>query len=151
MQPKWHILYSFVFAIILNQLFHLSLLASFIIFLSAIFIDLDHVLIYFLETKDINPYKFSEWTIKRDAHYKSLSKSERKKLKLPHFIFHGIEFVVVLVLLILVHNLFLWILFGVIFHLILDFIHLFYEGITHYSIKTSQIWLWQRNKNKKKM
>jgi hypothetical protein len=53
-----------------------------------------------------------------------------------------------LALLSFLHIFFFWILLGVILHLILDFVVLIYEK-EHLSIKTSQIWLWQRNKNKK--
>lgn len=151
MLPKWHVLYGFVFSIILVHFFHFSLFAAAIVFLSAIFIDLDHVLLYFIETKNLNPHKFWNWSMRRKNYYHNLSSVERARLKSPHFILHGIEFLIILIGLGFVHSLFFWILIGASFHLILDFIHLFYEGISHYSIKTSQIWLLQRNKNKKSM
>lgn len=122
-----------------------------IVLLSTIFIDLDHVLIYFLETKNINPFKFWAWSMRRKKYYNSLSWPDREKLKSPHFILHGVEFVFILILLALIHNFFFWVLLGIVFHIILDFIDLFYKGMGHYSIKTSQIWLWQRNKKKKKL
>jgi hypothetical protein len=151
MLPKWHVLYSFVFVIILIDFFNFPLLGALVVFLAAIFIDVDHILIYFLETKSLDLGNFYSWSMKKREWYKSLSSKERERLRQPHFILHGIEFILFLIPLVFLHDFFLWVLVGVLFHLMLDFIHLFYESSTHYSIRTSQIWLWQRNKNKKRV
>jgi len=148
MLPKWHLLYTYVFSIILVYFFEFSLFAGLIVFLSAIFIDLDHVLIYVLKTKNINPIKFYTWSFAKKDCWNKLTKDEKKEFALPHFILHGIEFILVLVVLSLAHSFFYWILLGVLFHLFLDFIVLIYDR-EEISIKTSQIWLWQRNKNRK--
>lgn len=151
MLPKWHVLYGFVFVIILISFFKFSLFGAIIVFLTTIFIDVDHILIYFIETRSLDLNNFYSWSMKKREWYRNLSEKDRENLRQPHFILHGIEFVLFLIPLILIHNLFLWVLIGVLFHLVLDFIQLFYEGVSHYSIKTSQIWLWQRNKNKKRV
>jgi hypothetical protein len=148
MMPKWHVLWGFVLSIILIEFFKFSLFAALVVFFAAIFIDLDHVLIYCLETKNMNPFKFWKWSMKRKSCYEKLSESEKKDTKLPHFIFHGIELVLILIALTFISVFFLWILIGVVLHLILDFCILIYKN-EHLSIKASQIWLWQRNKNKK--
>jgi len=148
MFPKWHFLYGYIFSIILVYFLKFSLFAGLIVFLSSVFIDLDHVLIYFLKTKNLHPFKFYSWSLVRKEIWKKLSSKEKEDFKRPHFILHGVEAVFVLILLSYLHVFFFWILLGVLFHLILDFIVLFYER-EHLSIKTSQIWLWQRNKNRK--
>jgi len=148
MLPKWHLLYGYIFSIILIYFFNFSLLAGSIVFLSSVFIDLDHVLLYFLKTKNLNPYKFYTWSIKRKKAWSCVALNRKSEFVKPHFILHGIEFFVLVLLLSFAHPLFLWIFLGISFHLVLDFIVLFYEK-EHLSIKTSQIWLWQRNKNKK--
>ncbi len=148
MLPKWHFLYGYVFSIILVYFFHFSLFAGLVVFLSSIFIDLDHVLIYFIKTKNLHPFKFYNWSLVRKEIWNKLSSKEKEDFKRPHFILHGLEAVLILILLSYLHVFFFWILLGVLLHLILDFIVLFYER-EHLAIKTSQIWLWQRNKNRK--
>jgi len=119
-----------------------------IIFLASILIDLDHIPIYFFKTKDLHPIRFLEWHKRNKNEWKKLSKKERLKYKEPHLILHGLEFIFVLLILSLFSTIFLCILIGVLFHLVLDFIVLIYER-EHPALKTSQIWLWQRNKNRK--
>lgn len=146
--PKWHVLYGFIFSILLIEFFDFPLIASLVVFLSAVFIDLDHVLIYYIETKNLNPFNFWKWSIKRKNAFLSLDKTKRILFKQPHFLLHGIEFVFILLVLSIFFLFFKWVLIGVVFHLILDIINIIYND-NHLSIKTSQIWLWQRNKNKK--
>lgn len=148
MLPKWHILYGYIFSLILIYFFNFSLSAGLVVFLASIFIDLDHVLIYFLKTRNLHPLKFYNWSLVRKEIWSKLSSNEKEDFRRPHFILHGIEAVVILSFLSFLHEFFFWVLLGVLFHLILDFIILFYER-EHVSIKTSQIWLWQRNKNRK--
>jgi hypothetical protein len=148
MLPKWHFLYGYVFSLCLVYFFNFSLFAGLIIFLSSVFIDLDHVLIYFIKTKNLNPRKFYSWSIDRKAVWMNLTLSQKSIFKRPQFLLHGIEFILILILLSFLHQFFFWILLGVLFHLFLDFLVLIYER-EHCSIKASQIWLWQRNKNRK--
>jgi hypothetical protein len=148
MLPKWHFLYGYIFSIILIYFFNFSLFAGLIVFLSSVFIDLDHVLIYFLKTKNLNPYKFYNWSMKRKKAWSCINAEKKNEFLKPHFILHGIEFLALVLILSFFHNFFFWIFLGVSFHLALDFVVIFYEK-EHLSIKLSQIWLWQRNKNKK--
>ncbi len=150
MLPRWHIFFGFVFSYILVYFFNFSLFAGFIVFLASIFIDLDHVLLYFLETKDLHPAKFFEWGNKKEALWHSLSTQEKKNYQAPHFILHGIEFVIILLIFSLFHPFFMWVLLGILVHLALDFIDLYQKRKTHhFSLKASQIWLWRRNRGKK--
>ncbi len=148
MLPKWHILFGFVFSLVLVNFFNFSLFAGLIVLLSSIFIDLDHVLLYFLKTKNLNPWKFYEWSMIKRKDWARVPFEKKSTFYTPHFIFHGVEFLVLIILLSFLHVFFFWILIGVIFHLVLDFIEIFYKR-EHISIKISQIWLWQRNKNRK--
>jgi len=148
MLPKWHILYGYIFALFLVHFFKFSLFAGLIIFLSSVFIDLDHVLIYVIKTKNINPCKFYSWSMKRKKAWELTSFEKKEEFRKPNFIFHGVEFILLLIISSFLNSFFLWILMGILLHLVLDFIMLVYER-EHLSIKTSQIWLWQRNKNRK--
>ncbi len=151
MIPRYHVLLGFIFSYIFVYFFNFSLFAGFIIFLSSIFIDLDHVLLYCLEKKNLHPRKFFAWGNEHTRRWYSLSKEERENYQSPHFILHGIEFVAILIIFSFYHNFFLWVLFGVLFHLFLDLIDLYCKrDIHHFSLKTSQIWLWKRNRQKKK-
>ena len=147
MWPKWHLLYSFVFVTILVYFFNFSLLAGLIIFLASILIDLDHILIYTLKKKDINPLRFWNWSKSEAKKYGEMPEAERENIKKSHFIFHGIEFILLISILAFFIEIFKFILIGFLFHLILDYIVIIYEK-EHFAIKSSQIWLWSRNKKK---
>jgi len=148
MLPKWHILYGFIFSLVLINFFNFSLFSGLIVFLASVFIDLDHVLFYFLKTKNLNPWKFYNWSMTRRKEWLKLTNEERKIYKFPYFVLHGIELIIVLVALSYLHIFFFWILLGILLHFILDISELAHNKF-HISYKTSQIWLWQRNKNRK--
>jgi hypothetical protein len=150
MLPRWHILFGFIFSYSLCYFFNFSLLAGAIIFLSAIFIDLDHVLLYSLETKNLHPKKFFNWSERKALAWENLEKEERDKLKSPQFILHGIEFLIALIVFSKFNIFFYWVLLGIIFHLLLDLMDIYNQRkFSPMYIKLSQIWTWHRNKNKK--
>ena len=148
MLPKWHFLYGYIFSLFLLYFFKIGLFAGLIVFLASVFIDLDHVLLYFIKTKNLHPWKFYSWSMNRRNAWLKMSFNKKEKSKRPHFILHGVEFIIILSFLSVIHSFFLWILLGVSFHLLLDIIELLYRK-DHLSVKISQIWLWQRNKNRK--
>ena len=149
MLPKWHLLFSFVLSYVLIFFFHFSLLAGLIIFLSAsIIIDLDHIIFYAFKFREISPTRFTKHFLATHNRWKKLSIKQRATYKRWHFFFHSLEFLILLGVLTTVHKVFLWILFGFLFHLVLDHCQLIYEE-EHPSVKVSQIWIFQRNKNKK--
>ena len=76
-----------------------------------------------------------------------LSSKERAKYKVMIMIFHGIEFWIILSLLIFVNKLFLFVLIGVIIHMIPDILELYKVG-TSINLKLSTIYVVQSNKNK---
>ncbi len=148
MLPKWHVLYGFVFSLLLVYFFNFSLFAGFVIFMASVFIDMDHVLLYFLKTKNLNPWKFYSWSMFQRQEWFRLTNEERKMYKFPHFVLHGIELIIVLIVLSYLHMFFFWVLLGILLHFILDITDLL-KRRWPLSYKTSQIWLWQRNKNRK--
>ncbi len=146
MLPKWHILYGFAFSVFLFLFFDISIFATFVIFLSTILIDLDPYFRFIIINKTIHPKHFWEWSMERKIRwFKNIKKHLYKK---PIFVFHGLEFIFLIAILSFINKVFLWIFIGFIFHIVLDWIHLVYEGdnILH---KMSQIYVWQTNKNKK--
>lgn len=144
MLPKWHVLYSFVFCYLLLLFTPLSLFSVGIIFLSAIFIDLDHYFLFILRQKNFG-WKFF-WN-KSLEDIKKWEKIENKNLyKYPIFIFHGFEALIILAALSFLNLFFFWIFIGFSFHLFLDLLNLIYrEEELH---KFSQISTWKKNKNR---
>jgi hypothetical protein len=123
MKPSSHLIISGIVCIFLFLLTPISYSEFLIIFLSSIFIDLDHALRYSIKTKDFSPFKFWKWSLKeREKREKYL-----KKYKRPIFIFHGIEFFILLGVLSYFYKIFLLILIGSLIHIFLDYIEIFYH------------------------
>ncbi|VVB80590.1 Uncharacterised protein [uncultured archaeon] len=150
MLPRWHILSGFILSFSLCYFFSFSLFAGLIVFLSSIFIDLDYVLVYYLEKKDLHPKNFFYWWNKKHEVWKSLQKEERKNFKSPQRILHGVEFLIILLIFSKINVFFWWIFLGVILHLIFDLID-FGLGEDKHLIcsKTSQLWTFHKNKGKR--
>jgi hypothetical protein len=148
MLPKWHILYGYSLALVLIYFFQFSLFAGFIVFLASITIDVDHFFIYVIKTKNFSVKKAYYWHKKNRDKWIAVNPCDKKKYVISHYVFHGLELILILILLSYIHDFFFWALLGAILHLILDYC----EIISYKSSlvpKISQIWLWQRNKNKK--
>lgn len=145
MMPKWHVLYSFVLAYLLVYFFHISLLSGSLVFLSAVFIDLDHYLRFLFKEKKVHPRKFWNWSVKRKKEWEKIE--DKNLYKYPIFVFHGFESLLILIILSFFNIFFFWIFIGFAFHLFLDLLNLVYrEEKLH---KLSQIHTWQTNKKKK--
>lgn len=145
MLPKWHILFGFAFSYILIYFFNFSIIAGLIIFLSSVLIDVDHHIYYILKKKNISLKNSYNWFLKQRKKYLKLNRTQKKNIQTPIFIFHGIEFILLLILLSFLNKFFLWILIGVLFHIVFDLIELIYiKGII--LTKVSQIYVLRRNK-----
>lgn len=150
MLPKYHILVGFITSIFLFLIFPITILEASIIFLSSFLIDFDHYLFYIYKNRDFNLKNSFNNFIKRGKKYRKLSKEQRNKIKQPIFLFHGIEFWSLLLILSFIHKIFLFILTGIFIHMTLDYIDLYYRKEPFYK-KTSQILVYIRNKNKKEL
>ena len=148
MLPKYHILFGFAFVYILVQFFNFSLFAGLIIFLSSVLIDVDHYFKYIIKKKKFHLIKFYKSEIRRTEKWRKLKQQQKSKYKLPQFVFHGIEFIAILLLLSFINKFFLWILIGVVFHMVFGYISIIYFQDPIY-LKFSQIYIYIRNKNKK--
>lgn len=148
MLPGTHILAGFVFAYILVYFFSFSLTAGLIIFLASVLIDLDHYIIYTRRTKDYNLLKAYNYWISRSRKWRKLTREQKAEYKITHFFFHGIEFIILLIILSFISNIFYYILIGTLFHMLIDYFSIFALKDPPY-IKFSQIYLYIRNKTKK--
>jgi hypothetical protein len=150
MQFRWHLLLGFIASYILVYFFGISLFAGAVIFISSWIIDGDHYLWYSLETKDWNPFNALKWYRKAIPRWIKLSPREKEKFKKGIFIFHGICFWTIILFLSFVNKLFLWILMGIIVHMVADLIDLYFRKEPLYG-KLFLPYLLIRNKNKKRI
>lgn len=116
MLPKYHIILSIIVAIIL-YFFNLDFLSIILFFLAALLIDIDHYILYITTKKSFNfskAYKYFKY---------ELGKKKLKKPKTLLLIFHTIEFFILLLVLSFFLPLFWPILFGGLFHEVVDLVH----------------------------
>mgnify|MGYP005622624883 CR=1 FL=1 len=149
MQPKWHILWGFIFAVLLIEFFSFSLIAGLVVFLSSIFIDLDHATRYTIKTGDWNPKKFWNWSKERYLAERKLTLKKKKKSSYPFFFMHGVEFLLILFFVGLKYQLASWIFIGFLFHMILDYIEIIFIEDYPFMLKFSEIWVLWRNQYKR--
>lgn len=126
MYPKQHIILGAAFAFILFlTLNSITPLGALIIFFASFLIDADHYLLYIIETKDFSmrcsiarAYNFCQQI---GMKYESLPKEKVKNVYVPVCWFHGIEFIILLIILSFLSKLFLFVLIGVLFHFFVDY------------------------------
>jgi hypothetical protein len=149
MLPKWHILIGAIFSLIIFFLFpYLGLLNILIIFLSTFLIDIDHYFCYSINRKEFDIIKAYNIGVVMRERYRKLSKKDKLKQKRPIFVFHGIEFILLLAILSYFYSLFLFILLGTLIHLLLDYSEMIYYK-DPLSFKISQIYLFIKNKKRR--
>lgn len=150
MHPKKHILYGGLFALACYFVFvRIELYEALIIWISSwLIIDLDHIVRYFVKTGNLSIVGFWRWSKDKEKKWKKLSKMEKLQYKSPFFFSHGVESLIVLFLLSLNWDFFLWCFIGFLFHLILDWINL-YTREEYLLGKASVVWIFFRNRNKK--
>lgn len=129
MLPRWHILFGALFGLFLWLVWpQISFPDAFAAFLASVFIDFDHYLVFVFKTGKISLFEAFKWYKLKAI----LSKKNRKKgikMKGDFQIFHTIEFhLFILIFGIFVWSPFLWIFYGMVFHSILDFVHMAYEN-----------------------
>jgi hypothetical protein len=147
MLPKYHIFFSLIFSVLIAFLFNLTFFQISLVFLSSIFLDLDHYFRYVFLTKRICPIGFWKESMERMRKWKKISQKEKNRIKKPIFIFHGIEFLILLIILSLFYEIFLFVVLGMLFHLLLDYVDLL-KRKEPLSLKISQIYVWKTNKKK---
>jgi len=120
MFPKYHVLFSLVSILILDLIFpSLNLIQLGLIFLSSILIDFDHYIYHSIKKKEFNLFKIYNT-------YK-LRKQKKKNSRGEFYCFHGVEPIIVsLILGFLLNNYFYFIGIGILLHLALDWIEMVY-------------------------
>ena len=149
MLPKYHFLLGLAISLVLLILFpNIGLISFLVIWTSSVLIDFDHYAYYVFKKKDFSLRNARNWFFRHGEKIDSIKKEERKEYKEVILVFHGIEFIIFLVILSVINVFFSYILFGVLIHLFLDYAHSIYYK-NWFSRKLSQIYVIARNRNKK--
>ncbi len=125
MNVQYHFFFGILFAALLYFLFSpiISLLGLLIIFLSSVFIDVDHYFYYIYKRRNLSPIKAYRWYMRSVHKFRSIPKERRKEIYIGFCIFHGIEMLIILFLLgLYVSPIFNFILIGFLFHLSADLV-----------------------------
>ncbi|MEK6820300.1 MAG: hypothetical protein AABX71_01165 [Nanoarchaeota archaeon] len=147
MLPKHHMIVGFIVVLILF-LSGMSLIPCLIIFSSSVLIDIDHYFFYVWKRRDFSLKNAYNYFLRRMKKWFNMHYEERKKYKRMIVIFHGVEFMSLLILLSFIHQIFLFMLVGFFVHMIADLIEILYKKEALYS-KGSQTYVYVSNKNKK--
>jgi len=140
MLPHYHIFLGLIFVAVLSFFFpNISFFTFAIIFFSSFLIDVDHVFYYFFKKGNLNPFNAYKWFIERRKQFHKLPMKQRKNFYSGFYMFHGIEWLIVLFLLgSYVNPFFIFIFIGFSFHFVFDVIHEIYDKRT--VDKISLIW-----------
>ncbi|MBI2629199.1 hypothetical protein HYW74_03895 [Candidatus Pacearchaeota archaeon] len=151
MLPKTHIILGLIFALVFWYLFpQIGFLGFVIIFASSVLIDVDHYLFYVWLKKDWNYFHAKKWFMIKTMEFRKMTKEKRKRLaKAVPCIFHGIEAVIILLILSFFSNIFFFILIGFLFHEFLDLIGIIYWGydLNHILSQTHNILNYKKEKD----
>ena len=148
MLVKYHIILGAIASFLIYLAFQITPFQATIIFLASFLIDFDHYLAYIFYKKDLSLHHACLWFLERRRKWVKLTKKQKEEYKRVILIFHGIEFLIILLALSFYNKIFLFVLIGISIHLILDYIDQIYYGDKIYS-KLSQIFVYLKNKNKK--
>ncbi len=127
MYPKTHILLGGIFAILIYFILQLTIFQAIVIFLASVLIDIDHYLYYVYRKKDFSLKNAYNWFLEGEKKFDKLPENEKKKIFIGIYIFHGIEAIIILILLSYLSKFFLFVLIGFLFHQSFDLIDILIE------------------------
>jgi hypothetical protein len=132
MLPRKHIIIGILFVIAIYFLFPtITLFSLLIIFSSSVLIDVDHYFYYILRRKDFNFIRCYKWYKENRKKVLSLPMNERKKRYSGFYMLHGIELIIILLVLgFYINSLFFFISIGFLLHFLVDTPNEFYEKRT---------------------
>ncbi len=133
MVPKIHILIGGLVSVLIVYFFNVSIFGGLLIFLSSFLIDFDHYVYYVFKEKDLNPFNSVKWFFRKRDKWFKLSVLERKGYKRGIFIFHGIEFLLLLFLVSWFYPVFYYVIFGILIHIFLDYVEILHLNEPLYS------------------
>jgi hypothetical protein len=111
MLPRHHIIFGAALLVFTETV---TLFQAFIAFLSSFLVDVDHYLIYVFRTKNLSFKKAYGFFVE------STNKIYYRGYRCPLFIFHTIEFLIIIAVLSIYFKIFLFVIAGVLLHWALD-------------------------------
>ena len=124
MLPLKHIIWGFIFSLLCFLLFpSIGLIGFSLILLSSVLIDVDHYLYYVYKKKDWNLKNAYNWFIKNANKFLSFPKKQRNNFYIGFYFLHGIEILLILLLLTIFSRYFFFIFIGFSFHLLFDIVY----------------------------
>lgn len=144
MLPKYHIAFGFLFCLVLELLFpSIKLPFIFLTFLASFLIDFDHYLTAVIKTKSLSFSKAYSHHIEEGK--KWMIKHKMGLREKEHFhVLHTIEFITFVGILSFVWVGFFYIFIGLVFHSLLDIIHLLHHNILYIREFTLGNWITKR-------
>lgn len=128
MLPKTHALIGFLFSVFLYFAFRLTYIQVLIVFLASFLIDFDHYMYYVYKKRNFSPTKAYGWFMISRKKFNSLSNKEKKKHRVGFYLFHGLEWILLFLLMgYFLYSLFYFVAIGMFLHLILDWIMIIKE------------------------
>lgn len=147
MKPIYHFIIGILSSVVLFILFkEIGITELFIIFSASFFIDVDHYLYYVFKKKDLSLKNAYNWYLERKE---ELVRPRKNKVEYKRiiYIFHGVEFLLLLLIISLFYPIFFWVILGMAIHMFSDVLY-YYKGEIPY-FKISQIYVYIKNRNKK--
>jgi len=121
MYPLQHLSLGIVFSLIILFIFpQIGLIGFLIIILSTILIDIDHYIYYIYRKKDWSLKNAYNWSSNTGKKFFLFSKKQKDKFYTGFYFLHGVEIILVCLLLSIISKYFLFISLGFTFHLLLD-------------------------------
>jgi len=120
MLPKYHILFGFLFTYIIYWVSSITIFQASLIFFASVLIDFDHYL-WWVKRKNT-------WSLKKSYFFHKNLHNRKKPIMM---IFHTIEFLLIVGILSLYFNFFIFILIGMIFHSLVDIIYFYHEKMMY--------------------
>lgn len=149
MLVKYHVISGIILSALIWFVFpSIGFFGFALILLSSFLIDADHYLYSRLEYKTKTIKEAYQTLMKKREQWLKVPSYERTQFKRGVFVFHCIEFWIILALLSLFFKFFLFVLIGVLIHMTLDFIDLKKNKEPLYT-KFSLIYLIYKNKGRK--
>lgn len=131
MLPRTHFLFGFFISIIIFILSN-NYIFSILFLLSSFLIDFDHYLYFVIKEKSLSLKRAYKWFRNKSKILKKIDKKERKNYSTGTFIFHGIEWLIIFLILgRFVSYYFYAIFLGMFVHLIMDWIEKITYSKTH--------------------
>lgn len=151
MLPRRHALIGFLLSSFIYFTFQVNFLKVTILFFSSFLIDFDHYLYYIYKKRNFSVKNAYWWFREKEDKYKrKISKKKKKRIRRGFYCFHGLEWVLLFILLgKIINSLFYFISFGMLLHLFLDWVDLINKN--HALHKISVIYDFIKKDNLKKI